>query len=731
MNKVRINLYDDRVQKIVFFLLSFCIYLYSVRYGYGIIESPHFFGIIAVFLGYFLLNPQLRYQPIDFKFLLLYIVFFFIGIYKHIFLEGQTETFDFLPYAWVVPSTYMLGKVCVGNKKNCLNNRNYTILLLMALGMYIQGVLNYLGYFIYGLYKQNNEQILIFVKWRSFWNAATDGTRNNWNNGFLMIVGALFFSILIRKKKRYFPILVIMLSFIAVLVNTCFGGRTVLAMMLLMFSIMALIYLVANYSHFSKRHKIVVWGIIGTIILAVCIVYYMYLNNIAGVGDLYNNSYYLNRNGGVINNVRIQMWAIGLKRAFLMQKGGWNIADITDLDTTHSAWIDFARYYDIIVFLLLVLFMLVMIFNSLRVIIKYGNDYPVLYFAISSEFAMFIYGMYEPVYIMHQDLLLPFFFICGLVSGIGCVAETWDYRYFNEEFLRNENRYLAFGYGVLSFGILTSLYMDWWSDRLELIWAAIIPTVAYILGGRIYNKRYRVLALSIISIINVIMAICMYVISAKTEYFKFDMYTEPFTYKVVDKSVFIAFMIMPLAMIIGTVFYRIRIDKVKSVVITILFTGIILYPVITDGRLGLIKEALKLQFGMKYGLQWIASKENYLGINTSHSMWLDYARDYGIVVLGLLGVFEIWSIYCFVKMIRKRNKDIVDYILIVAFVLFNYHFMFEASAITSKYIWALGLFIYGMIISSLVIYEKENNSYNKKEKDCVRKYIDTIMEKSR
>ena len=182
------------------------------------------------------------------------------------------------------------------------------------------------------------------------------------------------------------------------------------------------------------------------------------------------------------------------------------------------------------------------------------------------------------------------------------------------------------------------------------------------------------------------------------------------------------------AVTVGIILYLLKLSKPISAIATIAVTGIGAYPAITDGRMLFIKEALKLQLGMKSGLQWIASKENYLEIRTSHSMWLDYARDYGMVVFGLLIVFELWSIFCFVRMLRNGRKSFIDYVLIVAFVLFNFFFMFEASAITSKYLLAMGLLVYGMITSSVVIGEEEQGLYAEGEKKCYGEWIERMME---
>lgn len=168
------------------------------------------------------------------------------------------------------------------------------------------------------------------------------------------------------------------------------------------------------------------------------------------------------------------------------------------------------------------------------------------------------------------------------------------------------------------------------------------------------------------------MAIYMYVISSGEETFSQGLYIGPFTKVSVDKSVFMAFWILPISLVIGLLLYYFKINKMFASAIVLVITGILSYPFITDGRMFFIKEAFRLQIRMRWWLQWITSKENYYGLITSHSMWLDFARDYGMVVLGLLLVFEVWSIYCFIRMLRNGRKSLVDYVLIVAFVLFNF-----------------------------------------------------------
>ncbi|WP_155951045.1 hypothetical protein [Pseudobutyrivibrio sp. MD2005] len=677
-------------------LLFACLFFFSLRYGYGIIDGPKFLPIIIALLIAKVVACGDGIGLFDFSFFVLFLGYFLIGLNQHILLEGQAEEYNVLAYAWTVPSVYLLGKVSVGNDKKYISRRVLLILLIISIGMYIQGLLNYYGYTMYCDLAYNDPDAI----WRSFWDAATDGTRNNWNNGFIMIISALFYATIMRKKNKKLFWGILLATIFCVTLNLLFGGRTLPAMLILIYAFMACVYVLAHFKTFSIDTRIKFFIALTTIILFIVIFQQLFCENVLGIRDLYNNSF-LSRNGGVINNVRLRMWILGISRAFYLKKGGWDLSDINSLPTVHNTWIEYARYYDIIVFLLIVVFILLTLVCGIRIVFKNGNQYPILYFAFASEIAMFIFGMYEPIYIQNHDLTLFFFFVCGLISGIQNVIESPKNFRINCVRVSNRKRYLFFGLGLLTMALISSSYVDWWNNRLSLLMPFVIPVCGYLLGGVLNRKKYQFAILIIVGILSTLIVINMYRLSINSEFYKFGLYTEILTGNTVDKSVFEALWIIPISIIVGILLYTTRMSKIIVALLSTTCIGILFASRIQDGRLVFIKEALRMQLGMKTGLQWIASKENYLGIRTSHCMWLDFARDYGMVVFGLLFAFELWSLYCFCKMVCHKDKYVTEYILIIAFILYNYQFMFESSAITSKYIFSLGLMIYGMICADI------------------------------
>ena len=126
-------------------------------------------------------------------------------------------------------------------------------------------------------------------------------------------------------------------------------------------------------------------------------------------------------------------------------------------------------------------------------------------------------------------MLLFFYFACGIVSGINHAAEQGDYTLLGETISINKKRYIAVGLGLLSFAFITILYMDWWNDRMQLLWPVVIPTVAYVFGGFSFKKNFRKAIIISSAAISGAMAIYMYAISVKSEFYEFGIFTEPFT----------------------------------------------------------------------------------------------------------------------------------------------------------------------------------------------------------
>ncbi len=272
-------------------------------------------------------------------------------------------------------------------------------------------------------------------------------------------------------------------------------------------------------------------------------------------------------------------------------------------------------------------------------------------------------------------------------------------------------RFSAVGFGLLMMALLASAYIDWWYDSLSILNLLVIPTVFYLIGAIGKNEKINNIKFVVFSVVSVILAIYMRIISQGANGY----YIDPFSKATTIRSAYIALWIIPVSVMIGVLLYKFKINKLIVAIIVTIVSGIAFATQIMDGRIGTIKESFNLLYSvtmklsteveqeigmpLSLGTPWVYSSENYLGITSSHNMWLDFARDYTVIVFGLLVAFEIWTIIAFIKMIVNKNKRLTDYILIIAFIFFNFHFMFEATGFSNRYIFAFGMLVYGMVAS--------------------------------
>ncbi len=700
-------MYDTQVKRFVFVLFLALEFIFSVRFGYGITEVQKIDWIMILLAIYFALDPKRERSPIDFSSIILVIPFFLMGVYKYIMLPFESGKWDYTVYGWVVPLSYFLGKMVIGTSKDEMEDKTHLVITVMAVGMLIQGLLNYKVLLSYGV------ELAESVRTEAFWCSENMGTRSTWDVGLAAIVGLIFYGFLLRKKNVRYTIAVMLVNVGIILFNIYMQGRTMLLLAVLIFAVLAVIYMC------GKEITVIVKKLpkIGFItLIAYSFISFIYSFDIGGIATWYA----LNgqRGGGIIKNVRINMALVGLRNIFYHEKGGWDVywqGEILNgaYTTTHNSWVEFGRNFDIIVFLFLVLFIVLSIAKDMWFLFKHGNNCKVGYLAVGSKMGILILSVINPDFYTRMDLLPFLFFNCGVIGGLFSLAEMGDYKVLGATVTCNPYRYSTVALSLLSFALLALTYFDWWSDRRDYLIAFVIPVLVFIAGVMLKEGLIKNVSIYMLGAVSFAFGIKIYLTSRNTQLFRWGYFTEPFTGNSIDISVLAAFFIIPVAIVIGTILYYTKINKIIVTVVTTVVSGIVFSPKIFDGRMGDIKEAFRLF--MSGPELWIRSDENIRGLVSSHNMWLDFARDYGLIIFWLLIAFEIWTIICLVKVIKNSNRRYVDYVLIVAFILFNYHFMFEASGFSNRYIFITGLFIYGLIAASAGRIDEGNESIRQGE----------------
>ncbi len=100
----------------------------------------------------------------------------------------------------------------------------------------------------------------------------------------------------------------------------------------------------------------------------------------------------------------------------------------------------------------------------------------------------------------------------------------------------------------------------------------------------------------------------------------------------------------------------------------------------------------------------------YNGVKTpyAHNTWLDIGKDGGIIPLVLVMGFSIYNAICLFRIWRRSGVNFNKYALIAAFVGVSLYHMVEPGIKSDPMIWALEVFLGGMIVGSSKKYESCN-----------------------
>ncbi|MDC7278798.1 hypothetical protein NXH64_04690 [Butyrivibrio fibrisolvens] len=152
--------------------------------------------------------------------------------------------------------------------------------------------------------------------------------------------------------------------------------------------------------------------------------------------------------------------------------------------------------------------------------------------------------------------------------------------------------------------------------------------------------------------------------------------------------------------------------------LVILLLGL-LYKYVKTERFLAFKEGVHLIITKHWGNFGLDLTYN----NSTSNMWLDYGRDYGILVFVTLFIFFILTIKDAIMLAANKHVGIFcKALLLSAFVGVNLYYFVEAFAYQFAYLWYIGLVVCG-VISEVSHYGTEKV---KTEEKTLSSYIDLM-----
>lgn len=309
--------------------------------------------------------------------------------------------------AWIFPTVYMLGVASVGHNPKKADERILHILNALNFGMFFQAVLDHLN-----KYRRPMDEF----EWYAFWKDDYE-LRTVFDFGFILMVSMTYYAFKNRKNIKYF-LTVVLCSLIGIIWSLLIKGRTILALCVFCFFMSAFFDLITQGRKVSAKTKKKAIVLTGFLILLAIVFRCLYNANIYGIKTAYHNSF-LSRDGGVFHNVRIRAAKDGLMQAIEHPEGGWYGSNAIPNGGTHNTWLEFARFYNTFVFIILMMHVFITIKNMFKVLLgrKYGNI--ARFYLCNVFFSLFFYMTIEPVGANPSYYYVIFFiFVSGILNKL-------------------------------------------------------------------------------------------------------------------------------------------------------------------------------------------------------------------------------------------------------------------------------------------------------------------------
>ena len=361
------------------------------------------FSIVIIILVYYAIrNKGFNF---DISTVILCQTFILIGV-----LDYHEGRYQLVAYAWFLPLTYMLGKVAVGNNKRYVNYRVEKLYFVMAVGIFITTLLDFLMNFKYASIYGYQTEI-----WPSFWLGGLWENRCTYELGFVLVTAATGYLLYSSKRNIFCLVFSLQANIIIQKLVISVTGRENRLLLPISISVFVILYIYDNWGIFSQKIKNMVYAFLFLIVLFVIMFSIAFVNNWAGLYDRYLDSNW-SSSGGVLTNVRFSMDLTGFKN--MLKYPLEDYVSLYGLAHPHSMLLEYGRVFGISIWILLVLFRLCIIKDAIVLALR-KNEYSwIKYLLIPAFVAINLYYSVELNGYAHRYLWMIGLFISGMISEV-------------------------------------------------------------------------------------------------------------------------------------------------------------------------------------------------------------------------------------------------------------------------------------------------------------------------
>jgi hypothetical protein len=392
------------------FTVGMCHWLLEIEYKYRENNDPSlgsvdfrwvFVACVIISLFYALKRQVIKY---DFTLLFLIIGFLLVG-----WLDYHNQRYPEVCYAYIIPMSYVVGKLVVGQDTLKANYIIEKLYFSLAAGMFIAAFMDFMSNYMHAATLGFSDNF-----WPSFWLGGIIDNRCTYEFGFFLITASTGYLIYCSKRNVFSIIIAIVLNIIIqklVIDATGRENRAILPAVIILFVVL-IIY--DNWQRYSDSLKQRVYNGIRIIFVISVLLFFAILINLFGLREIYQSSIWGARTG-FINNVRFSMDIKGFRA--MLQYPLEDYESYAGLARPHSMLLEYGRVYDLTVWGLFSIARLFMIKDAIVFAATKNDKAWIKYLLFPAFVAVNIYYSMEPNGYAHRHFWMVGLFISGMIRG--------------------------------------------------------------------------------------------------------------------------------------------------------------------------------------------------------------------------------------------------------------------------------------------------------------------------
>ena len=392
------KLQQEKTQKI----LWIAVLIFLCCYFMQLFDFPNVLTIAGgSLICLFLLIKQKRFRlDLGICLLTITIVSYFVIVFG---IRGLTMS---LPYVGLV--MYVLGNylACEVKMEDDKEKRFFLMLFMIILGHSIHG---YLNSYLFLDKQWENGDIRV---WKDFWmNVPLPGTAQIVY--FLPALAMVFPALIYFKERKIMNALMIFSAGFFTYIAMYSQTRTSVLILPLVFAAQMLLYVILEWKKIKKilsNRK--VQAVIAGLLILVAIALILLRNHpiITAFMEI------MDRDGGILNNIRFKLQRMALEQLFVYPMGGDQMS-FMGYPHAHNAWLDIANMAGVIPFFAFAAYTFLTVYELIRWLMRKDISTERKLMLTGIYGAFFLYYTVERAFESSMHFMTPWFFINGLVHG--------------------------------------------------------------------------------------------------------------------------------------------------------------------------------------------------------------------------------------------------------------------------------------------------------------------------